>query len=278
MASRYGVTIAQVRAASGIAESLIDDTDMQQLIDSAEYEVDRILNSKFVPTTTMELREGNNSERIVLKHNPVTKIRALEVDTTTIDVNNVRFQDQGGVLWLESEADKNIFIQKHGHRLLAKIKYDYAQMDETSTQTVTSADASAGTSVSLEVADSTGFLVGEYVKIEGFDGLREISTITDIPDGTHIEVDDITTDHESGSLVVEVIVPLLVVRFIQVTTALMGVARVVGSTFDEVTGYTAGEIQVQKGEPFTQWRETATQLRKEYDQILKSLRARPAVR
>ena len=277
MASRYGVTAAQVRAVSGIGSNFIDDTDMGQLIDSAEYEVDRLLNTKFIPTTTMELLNGDNSERIMLKYNPVLKVRALEIDTTSVDLDDIRTDMSAGIVWLEATSDQTSFTTKNGYRQLTKIKYDYGWMDETSTQTTTSADAEAGSSVALSVGDETGFSVGDYVKIEGFDGLREVAKVT-ATGSDEITVDSLSTDHESGSLVTKVITPLLVIRLIQIVAGMMGVARVVGQSYDEVTGYTAGEISVQKGEPYTQWREVTVQLQKEYKQILSSLRARPAVR
>jgi len=55
------------------------------------------------------------------------------------------------------------------------------------------------------------------------------------------------------------------------------VARVVGQSFDEITGYSLSELSVQKGEPYTQFRETTTQLQKEYNKLLTHFRIRPAI-
>lgn len=277
MASRYGVTVAQVRATSGIGSSLISDSDLGQLIDSAEYEADKVLNSKFIPTTFIEFPEGDNSERIVLKYNPLLKVRALETDTTTITIDDIRWKKSGGVIWLEATADKNYFVNKSGYKNLTKVKYDYGYLEETSTQTISTAAVSAGDSVDIAVSSESGFSVGDYVQIEGFDGYQETAKITGTDTG-EITVDNLAVSHESGSLVTKVITPPIVVRFVQIIASMMGVARVVGASYDEIVGYTAGEISVQKGEPYTQWRETTTQLQKEYKSILDSFRQRPVVR
>jgi len=277
MVSRYCIDPNKVRAVSGISSSFISDKDFAQLIESAEYEAERIMNTVFIPTTRMELTNGDNSERYVVLKNPLLKVRALEIDTTTVTIDDIRWDKESGTIWLENTADKTQFLTKAGNKKLTKIKYDHGLLDNTTTQTTTSADATAGDTVSIEVADSDAFSVNDYVQIEGFDGYQETVKITAIADSTHITVDNIAVDHESGSLVTKVITPGIVIRFIEIMTAMMGVARIVGQSFDELTGYSIGELSVQKGEPYTQWREVTVQLRKEYDGILKALRQRPSV-
>ena len=62
-----------------------------------------------------------------------------------------------------------------------------------------------------------------------------------------------------------------------ITCAIAMVARIVGESYTDIVGYTLGEMSVQKGEPYTQWRETATQLIKERDKILADIKPRPCV-
>lgn len=277
MASRYGVTVDQCRAVSGISTDFISDADFLQLIESAEYEADRLMNTKFVPTTKIELLNGDNSERIVVSKNPLLKVRALEIDETSVDLDDIRWSRDSGVVWLESSASKTYFLNKTGEKFLTKIKYDYGYLDETSTQTSTSADASSGSSVALSVDSESGFSSGDYVLIQGFDGFEEVAKVT-ATDTSEITVDTLVTSHESGSLVTKLEIPRILVRFVQLISAMMGVARVVGASYDEITSYSLGDMSVNKGEPYTQWRETTTQLQKEYKSILQSFRIRPSVR
>ena len=83
--------------------------------------------------------------------------------------------------------------------------------------------------------------------------------------------------HENASRVVLMQTPQIVDRLVQVIASLMMVARIVGESYDEIVGYTLGDMIIQKGEPYTQWRETATQLEKEKNSILLHLRQRPAM-
>ena len=55
------------------------------------------------------------------------------------------------------------------------------------------------------------------------------------------------------------------------------VARIVGQSYTDIVGYNIGEMRVQKGEPYTQWRETAVQLIKERNDLLGRIKARPCV-
>ena len=278
MTSRYGITVASVRAVSGISTDFISDVDMGQLIDSAEYEADKTFNCKFVPTTFIEFPKTDNSERVVVKFNPLLRVTNLEIDKTTIDIEDIRVDKSSGVVRLEANADKYHFLTKSGYNNLTKIRYDYGLLEATSIQTDTITDSSIGSSTSISVGSSTGFTSGDFVQIEGFDGFIETFTINSIPDSTHMTADKLVTSHETGSLLTKVITPPIVIRLVQVITAMMGVARVVGASYTDIVGYSLGDMSIQKGEPYTQWRESTTQLTKEYKIILQSFRARPVVK
>jgi len=88
-------------------------------------------------------------------------------------------------------------------------------------------------------------------------------------------------NHSKETLITQQEVPGVVKRMMVVKTAMAGVARVVGQSFNEVTGYTLskdGESeQVQRGEPYTQWREVNVQLRQEWKTLLSSFRPIPSV-
>ena len=105
----------------------------------------------------------------------------------------------------------------------------------------------------------------------------ETVLVSNVVDGVSITVDNLAYPHESGSTITLQAIPAVAKRLCQVSCAMMAVARVVGQSFDEITGYQIGDEHVQKGEPYTQWREVTTQLRKEWDDLWKAFRPRPAV-
>ena len=273
---RY-VTVAQVRAVCGITTKFISDTDFEQLINSSEYEVERKLNVNFTPTTLIEQAEGDGSERLVLRRNPVLKLRTLNIDGTSVTPEYTRIDKQPGILWLTTSAEQSYFKTKATERNLTRVKYDYGWLEPTVTQTTSSAATIAGDSVTITVASSAGFVADDYIEVEGMDSQRETCKISSIPTITSITVDNFSLPHEADSMITLQQVPDVAERAMRVGCALMAVARVVGQSFDEITGYNLGDMHVQKGEPYTQWRETAVQLRAEWKEMKDSVRVRPTI-
>ena len=273
---RY-VTVDEVRAVCGITTAFISDADFEQLVESAEYEIEKLANTSFTPTTIIEPYQGDGSERLVLWRNPVLKIRALTIDDTSITPEYTRDDKQGGILWLTTEAEVGYFKTKQAKRNIVSVKYDYGVLEATTTQTTSSNAEVAGDSVVIEVASTTGFAADDYVEIEGMDSMREVCKITSVASGVSITVDNLALPHEASSVVTKQTTPYVGLRMMRIGCAMMAVARVVGQSFDEITSYTIGDMSVTKGEPYTQWREVTTQLRKEWNDIWKSFRIRPTI-
>jgi len=273
--TRY-VSIESVRTACGVTTQFISDDDMEELLNYMEYSVEQYLNTRFLPYTTIEQYNGSDSERLVVKNNPILKIRKLNIDGTDIDIDEVRYDSQGGLVWLNSGAEKNSFISKSTERNLVRIQYDYGLLEETTTQTTTSADEVEGDSVVVAVTDATGFEVDDYVLIEGMDSKREVCRIS-AEDGNNLTVDNLAVSHESESLFTKLMVPKVAERLMIVACSMAAVARVVGQSFDEITAYNIEGLQISKGEPYTQWREVTVQLKKEWVELRQHFRNRPAI-
>jgi len=235
------------------------------------------MNTRFAPYTIIEIKEGTDSERLILRKNPVVKLRQLDINGTDIDIDEVRVDKEPGIVWLTTEADISSFSTRSNERNLVRVKYDHALLEETTTQTTLTNAETEGDSVVLEVGSTTGFDVDDYIEIAGMDSMRETVRITAVSAGVSLTVDNLATSHEATSLVTLQKVPKIAERMMLVGCSLAAVARVVGSTFDEITGYEIEELRVQKGEPFTQWRETAVQLRREWDLLVLNFRKRPSI-
>ncbi len=275
MALRY-VTIESVRVTSGITSTFINDDDLTELLEDTEEEIERMFNARFSPFRTMEYAEGDSSNRLVLKNNPVLKLHRLNIDGTDIDLDDIRLEMDSGVVWLTSDSDETFFKANSSERNLVRVDYSYGLLEETDTTTLTDVVETEGDSVVVAVDSATGFNVDDYIKIAGQDSLNEVCRITDVSEN-NITVDNLSTGHSAESLVTLMRVPRVAEKLMKVGCSLSCVARVVGSTFDEITGYSLSDLQVQKGEPYTQWRETAEQLRKQWDRLVLSFRPRPVV-
>jgi hypothetical protein len=273
-----GVTVAAIRRTCGISSSEISDADVTVLITEAEAAVERYLNTAIGAKTKIDMQDatlGNAPEYLVLSKNPILTITAITVDGTSVSPKYTKTYS-GGLLQLTDNAEETTWDDSDPQNNI--IKYKYGLLEESSTESTLSAaiaDGSESTSYTLSITSTSGFSDDDYVKIEGTDGYREVTQLTTV--GTGTAEGDIYYPHTNGSRVVKMQVPYLLKRLIEIITSEMMVARIVGESYDEIVGYGLGDMNVQKGEPYTQWRETYKQLDAERKIILKSLRPRPCV-
>jgi len=268
------ITIASVRRTSGIGSSEISDADVKAIIDECEPQVARYYNTSFTPKEIIEERDGNETLRLVLRRNPVLTVRDLYIDGTQEDAANLNVYKSSGKIELNDNATVSTF--KSGSKKIV-IKYHYGRLVESSTSTATTAASTASTSVSLAVSSITDFVDEDWCEIYGMDGYRELFQISGTPSGTTIVADQLVKTHLSGSVVVKLEISDIFTKLMNIFCALGMVARIVGQSYTDIVGYNLGEMRVQKGEPYTQWRETAVQLIKERDKIMATLRPSPIV-
>lgn len=273
-----GVTYSDIRRTCGIESSEISNADVTVLITEAESAVERYLNTSIGAKTKLDFQDatlGTDPEYLVLTKSPILTITAIKVDGTSVSPKYTKIYP-GGLLQLTSDAEETTW--DNGDPQSNVIQYQYGLLEESSTETTLSsaiADGSEDTSYTLSITSTSDLSADDYIKIEGTDGYREVTQLTSVGTGTALA--DIYYPHTNGSRVVLMQVPYLAKRLVEIITSLMMVARIVGASYDDIVGYGLGDMNVQKGEPYTQWRETAKQLEAERKLILKSLRPHPCV-
>lgn len=273
------VSIDDVRRTCGLTSTEIDDADVQQVIEEAEAEVSRLLNTSLTPKTVIEVHDGDelgeDSEILLLDHTPVLQIAECKIAGTTVSPKYIHIYKDSGKIVLDDSAEETKFDDDDPKTNV--IKYTYGLLEETATQTTTSAAVSSPTTnYSLGVASVTGLADNDWIQVVGMDGSCEITQIENTPANGSFQC-DLVLLHENGSIVTKMDAPPLLDRFVQVVASLMLVAREVGQSYDDIVGYSYSGLQVQLGEPYTQWRETALQLRKEYDELRAHYRQKPVV-
>lgn len=268
------VTVASVRRTVGIDSNEISDADVSSIIAECEPQVERFFNTVFTPKTKIEVRDGNGTNILILRNNPVLAVRQLKIDGDTEDPANLNVKRGSGKIELSSSATASRFTS--GTNKIV-VKYVYGFLEESSTSTTTSAASIAGTSVALSVGSISGFAANDWVEIYGMDGYKEAAQISGNPSGSTITVDQLVQTHESGSTIVKLQVSEIFKKLMNYACAISMVARIIGESYDETVGYGLGELNVQKGEPYTQWRETASQLIKERDRLMNAIKPRPCV-
>ena len=264
------ITLVSVRRTTGIASTEISDADVKAVIDECEPQVERHFNTTFTPKEIIERHDGNETSRLMLRKNPVLGVRDLYIDGDQEDTANLFVTKESGKIELNSEAVVNTF-RRGTEKVL--VKYVHGYLDESLTDTSTNAVSVAGSSVALSVASETDFAEDDWVEVYGMDGNREAAKITGTDTG-EITVDQLVYGHLSGSVVVKLQINENFKKIMNYCCGIAMVARIVGQSYTDIVGYNIGEMRVQKGEPYTQWRETAVQFIKERDRMLANIKPR----
>jgi len=267
------VTLASVRRTSGIGSTEISDEDVKAIIDECEPQVERMYNSVFTPKEIIEIRDGNDTLRMVLRRNPILAVRDLYIDGTQEDTANLNVYRESGKIELNDTATVSEF--KLGSRKIV-IKYVFGWLENSTTSTTTDTASVAGTSIALSVVSETDFAADDWVEVTGMDGYIECAQISATETG-ELTVDKLVYTHVSGSTITKLQVNEVFKKLMNYACSISMVARIVGQSYTDIVGYGLGELRVQKGEPYTQWRETATQLIKERDRLMKAIKPRPCI-
>ena len=267
-------TVAEVRRISGIAATEISDVDVGYMIVDAEAAIPRFFNTVFTPTEVIQVHDGDGSARLLLDHNPLLSVRELKVDGDDEDVAELEVYKDSGYIFLGEGSTTSKFLNKRNSIV---VKYIYGTVEHSSTSSTTSGDEVAGTNVSIALASITGFADEDWVEIVGMDGNREVAQINAEPSAGVIVVDKLVLDHEAGSTVVKLSVSQNFIKLMNISCAIACVARIIGQSYTDIVGYTLAELHVQKGEPYTQWRETANQLIRERNELMSRISIRPRV-
>lgn len=267
------ISVESVRRTSGVTEAQIDDPDTAAMIAEVEKEVPRKFNTVFVPTQRIDILDGDGTNRLIVDKNPLLGVRDLRIDGDTEDPANLDIYKESGYVFLNNEASVSKFISKKN---TVVIKYLYGTVEHSTTTTELSSASVAGSDIVLAVDSETDFEVNDWVEIFGMDGLREAAQITATSTNA-ITVDKLILAHEIDSTVVKLEISENFTKIMNIIASISQVARVVGESASDIVGYDLGELHVQKGEPYTQWRETANQLIKERDQLYAMIGIRPGV-
>lgn len=267
-------SIEDIRRTTGIGSDIIEDDDVSRLITEGIHTVERYLNTAIVPKTRIEAKDHENgleSNLITVDKYPIIKVKAIKIDGTSVSPEYVKIY-RAGAIQLTNEAEVTEFDEGQQANV---IKYVYGTLEESETSTTTTSATTAGSSTEIPVNSVNGFKANQWIKIVGMDGYEEITQIDSV--GESSITAETTQPHEADSDVIIMRIPYEIKRLIEIVTGLMLVARIVGESYTDIVGYGLGEFNVQKGEPYTQWRETYNQLNSERTNLLKTIRPNPVV-
>ena len=272
MAPRF-ISADQARSYSGINIDLIDDDDMDEMIEDIEYQVEKYLNCDLTPVVRIETRDGNGKFVMFTDRSPLLSLRALQINDLDVDIENIVFKKTGRIELLSPSNTGGFTRLKN--KIFIKYVHGRVQYDKL-VNTNTTALIEVGTTVDISITSETGFKLGDWVELASFDGNIEVSQITALESG-QITVDQLVLDHLSGATVKRLQISPVILRLIKLWVSIMAINRAVGQSFDEITGYTMGVFTVQKGEPFTQFRESIIRFENQATELMNSLRPTPGI-
>lgn len=265
------ITVQNVRDASGIPTSLADDDTVEHAITMVEKNTERIMNTKFSPTLRIDVIDGNGLSYIFTHKNPVLRLEAIKSNDETITTSSVHVYEYSGKLTLGTDSETSEFLAKKQSVIL---KYRFGLMEKDDTlQTTTTADITAGDSVTITVNDVTDFAVNDWVEIYGMDGNKEVAQITSISD-PDIVVDKLIYSHEADSTFIKLEVPYYIKRFMELEATIYLAMNAIGATYTFNAGYSLGDLNVQKGVPYTHWKESLSKALKEREKFRSMIKPR----
>ena len=274
MADGDFATVSEVRRICGIASTDISDADVGYMIADAEAAIPRFFNTVFIPTEVIQKFDGKGTNRLLLDYNPLLSVRELRIDGNVYNPDTLEVYKDSGYIFLGNSAETSTFTTKRNSVI---VKYIYGTVEHSSTSSTSSTDEAAGTDVSIALDSITGFADEDWVEIMGMDGNQEVAQINAVPGAGAIVVDKLVLAHESGSKVTKLEISQNFIKLMNLVCGIACVARIIGQSYTDIVGYNLGEMHVQKGEPYTQWRETANQLIKERDMLMSRISIRPRV-
>jgi len=267
------ITVEDVRVNSGYftTTTMTDARLGTNIITPVENETEKYLNTKLSPTTSIDVMNGNGLDRIFLRHLPVLRIDSATSGDDTITPAYLHFHSGSGLVELDGDAEVGVFV---ADQRSVQVKYLHGYMNETSTQTATTAAATSGTSVALTVASESSFSANDWVLVYGVDKMWEAAQVSSTGTST-ITVDSLSQDHASGSIVALLETHPVVKEYMVVEAAIRLIGAVLGLTSTDMTAYSLGDLQVTKGEPYAQWNATLRSLYKRKAELRKRLRPQP---
>ena len=271
---RY-ITKAQVRTIVGLTTNEISDDDLDDVIYDVEFQIERFMNTTYTPKKEIEILDGNGKHIIYAQNVPLLALRSIKDDGTSISVSKVNYARSGRIRLTDSSEVAN-FKEKENKVILETVFGDVIFPESGGTETLLDGATTIGTSVAMTVDSEIGFNTNDWVEIYGTDGNREIAQVSSTASNT-ITVDNLLYTHSDNSFVRKLQIPNLIERLMKISSALATVARQVGQSFTDIVGYSMGSFSTQKGEPYTQWRETALQLTQEKEQILRRVQPKATI-
>ncbi len=265
------ITVSDVRIASGAPVSLISNASVEHIITVVEDLTAKKMNTKFVPTRRVDIKDGTGNNRFFTEKNPVLKILSCKSDDNDIEVGWLDVSRESGMVRLNEDSETNLFVGKQNGLRVAYL-HGYLVADDDN-RTTTNGAVAAGTAIEITVDDAGTIAAADWIEIIGTDGNREVALVTDVTDDV-ITVDLLNFAHADESILYKIQIPIHIKRFMELESAIYVGLNAVGATYTFNASYSIADLSVVKGVPYTHWRETIIKNVQEREALRKNIKAR----
>jgi len=241
------ISISDVRTAGGFPSDLASDSDVEHAIEIVEKNVERAMNTKFSPTLKIDIKTGEKLPFIYTDKFPILRLEEVYVDES-LDLSDLEIHDYSGRISLISGSNISVFDSESNN---VRIKYFYGLMEAENDYTFLDGDYNAGVT-EIDVLDGSIFSDDDWVSIKGLDGNSEFVQIESISSNT-LTITETIFSHDDESLVQKYEIPSYVKRFMELEAVIYLAINAIGATYVFNAGYSLGDLNVQKGVPYTHW-------------------------
>jgi len=265
------VTTSQVRSKSGATTELIDDAGIQNIIDLSISQAYNHFNFKKIPTDTIEFVRNYDINNIKLKKGKLMTIKEININGTDRNINTFTHDEDSGKIQPDRRYDRTwVTLFPRNKPIRTKVKYSYAMMKSTGDATESTADVILGDSVDIAVEDESDFAENDYVRIQGFDGFKEVAKVT-ATDTNEITLDKLYYSHEKGSVIEKLEIPEILNDYILLDCAYQVANYIVGNTSNLPTSWSQEGESATVGVAYTHWRDSRDSFKAERDNIEKDV-------
>lgn len=262
------ISVEDVRIKSGAPSSLVSDSEIESIISEVEGAAKKYLNAVFTPEETVEVNKASGWRYFYVDNIPLLSVRDLRSDGLVLDVSEVLF-DSSGKVELTSDNDPSVLSSKTQG---VSVRYVHGWVVEGA-KTKSTSEVSAGISVSVSVSDTSIFEVGDWIRLKGLDGHVEACKVESVGSGV-LTVDELAFSHESGSIVVKLLTPEFIKQYLKVEATIYVALNAIGATYTFNASYSLGDLNIQKGVPYTHWSESIQKAFKEREALKKRVKPR----
>lgn len=251
----------------GVTTTEISETKLGEILLDAEAEVDRIIKTTCNPKNKIKILTGNNNNYLYIHDVPFLTVQEIMINDTEIDLEDVRFNQEGKILLLNTAAQTKFYTETEPN---IAVKYIYGWLEEELI-TETASELEAGSDVTITLSDVSDLDEGDYIKIIGTDGYSEWTKIKTIDTDTKEITVDLIYNHKAGSNLYLGNVPRIVQKLTAVIGGIMGAVFMMGDTYTFATSYSIPDYSVTKGVPYPHFVKVLDDLTKERDFLISQL-------